>query len=87
MHRPIKYVEKGLTSFANSAWKVGRWLDSRSEPNASFTPDWSEKPLLKSWEKTKPPLGWPRKTDSLCPKCVVEARERILAGEVDYNIL
>jgi len=22
--------------------------------------------------KTKPPLGWPRSTDSLCPKCVPE---------------
>ena len=87
MHRPIKYVEKGLTTVANSAWKLGRWLDSRSEPNANFTPNWSEKPMLKSWEKSKPPLGWPRQTDSLCPKCVVEARERILSGEVDYNIL
>ena len=87
MHRPIKYVEKGLTQVANSAWKVARWLDARNEPNASFTPNWSEKPMLKSWEKSKPPLGWPRKTDSLCPKCVREAREKILAGDVDYNIL
>ena len=30
-------------------------------------PKWSDKPLLKSWEKIKPPLGWPRDTDSLCP--------------------
>ena len=56
-------------------------------PNPSFTPKWSDKPLLKSWEKTKPKLGWPRETDSLCPKCVVEAREKILSGEEDYRIL
>ena len=37
-------------------------------PNASPTPKWSDKPLLKSWEKSKPPLGWPRSTDSLCPE-------------------
>ncbi len=56
-------------------------------PNPSFTPKWSDQPLLKSWEKTKPKLGWPRETDSLCPKCVVEAREKILSGEEDYQIL
>ncbi|MCK5351057.1 radical SAM protein, partial [bacterium] len=56
-------------------------------PRPSFTPKWSDKPLLKSWEKTKPDLGWPRETDSLCPKCVVEAREKILSGEEDYWIL
>ncbi len=56
-------------------------------PNPSFVPRWSDKPLLKSWEKTKPTLGWPRETDSLCPKCVVGARERIINGEDDYRIL
>jgi len=45
----------------------------------------SEKPLLKSWEKSKPPLGWPRVTDSLCPKCVIEARRKILNEEIDYH--
>ena len=32
-------------------------------------------PLQKSWQKVKPPLGWPRETDSLCPVCVREARQ------------
>ena len=87
MHRPSKYVEKGLTNVATGMWKLARWMDARKEPEPSFTPDWTEKPMLKSWEKSKPALGWPRKTDSLCPRCVIEAREKILAGEVDYNIL
>ena len=87
MQRPVKYFEKGLTTIAKSGWKVARKLDARSNPNPAFTPNWSEKPMLKSWEKTKPPLGWPRQTDSLCPKCVREAREVILSGEVDYSIL
>jgi len=47
---------------------------NKYQPNPSFTPKWSDKPLLKSWEKTKPTLGWPRQTDSLCPDCVKEAR-------------
>ena len=51
------------------------------QPNPTFTPKWTEKPLLKSWQKTKPTLGWPRQTDSLCPECVKEAREAIIGGE------
>ncbi len=50
-------------------------------------PKWSEKPLLKSWQKVKPPLGWPRETDSLCPVCVREARQEILDGKRDYKVL
>lgn len=60
---------------------------NRFRPNPSFTPKWTDKPLLKSWEKSKPKLGFPRETDSLCPKCVIEARERIVEGEEDWQVL
>jgi uncharacterized radical SAM superfamily Fe-S cluster-containing enzyme len=86
MHKPIKYVEKVLTYAANAAWVVYDKVNSLN-PNPSFTPKWSDKPLLKSWEKTKPPLGWPRETDSLCPKCVPEARKAILDGKKDWKDL
>ena len=55
--------------------------------NPSFTPKWSDKPLLKSWEKSKPTLGWPRTTDSLCPDCVREARDLIINGKKDWTDL
>ena len=86
MHKPIKYVEKGLTYAAKGAWVVFDALN-RIKPNASFTPKWSDKPLLKSHQKVKPPLGWPRETDSLCPTCVREARQEILDGKRDYKVL
>src|ERR1700721_2019580 len=60
---------------------------NKYNPNPSFTPKWSEKPLLKSWEKSKPTLGWPRTTDSLCPDCVREARDLILNGKKDWTDL
>src|SRR5215472_11933245 len=60
---------------------------NKYNPNPSFTPKWSDKPLLKSWEKTKPTLGWPRQTDSLCPDCVKEAREAIIHGRKDWRDL
>src|SRR5262244_3794403 len=86
MHKPIKYLEKGLSLTANGAWFIFNNLNKINQ-NPSFTPAWSEKPLLKSWEKTKPPLGWPRETDSLCPTCVREARQEILDGKKDVSVL
>jgi uncharacterized radical SAM superfamily Fe-S cluster-containing enzyme len=86
MHRPVKYVEKALTYAAKGAWFVFERAN-RIRPNPSFTPRWSDKPLLKSWQKTKPTLGWPRTTDSLCPRCVPEIRQQILDGKVDHKIL
>jgi 7,8-dihydro-6-hydroxymethylpterin dimethyltransferase len=62
-------------------------LFNRFSPGPSFIPKWSDKPLLKSWEKTKPTLGWPRQTDSLCPGCVKEARESIINGTKDWRDL
>jgi 7,8-dihydro-6-hydroxymethylpterin dimethyltransferase len=86
MHKPVKYLEKAVTVGANAAWRVFDRLNQINQ-NPSFTPKWSEKPLLKSHQKSKPPLGWPRETDSLCPKCIPEIRQRIVDGEVDYKIL
>src|SRR5256884_767077 len=60
---------------------------NKRNPNPSVTPKWSDKPLLKSWEKTKPTLGFPRQTDSLCPACGKEAREAIIAGKKDWRDL
>ncbi|MCA1583671.1 MAG: radical SAM protein [Acidobacteria bacterium] len=79
MHAPMKFAEKGLALAATGAWHVFSRLNRISQ-NPSFTPNWSDKPLLKSYQKTKPPLGWPRETDSLCPTCVREARQAILDG-------
>jgi len=86
MHAPIKYFEKGLSLTANGAWFLYSNLNKIAQ-NPSFTPKWSDKPLLKSYEKTKPPLGWPRETDSLCPICTREARQAILDGKKDVSVL
>src|SRR6201998_1205479 len=60
---------------------------NKHNPNPNFTPKWSDKPLLKSWEKSKPTLGWPRQTDSLCPGCVKDARAAIMDGKKDWRDL
>ena len=66
MAAAIKYVEKALTVAAGGAWALFSSAN-RMAPRRAFTPAWSDLPLLKSHERTKPPLGWPRETDSLCP--------------------
>jgi uncharacterized radical SAM superfamily Fe-S cluster-containing enzyme len=82
----MKYVEKGMALAANGVWQVFAAANKIAQ-NPSFTPAWSDKPLLKSHQKTKPPLGWPRETDSLCPTCVREARQEILDGKRDVSVL
>jgi len=86
MRKPIKYVEKAAVAAAKATWVVFDGLN-RIKPNPSPTPKWSDKPLLKSYEKSKPPLGWPRTTDSLCPKCVPEIRQQILDGHLPHEVL
>src|SRR5256714_7270215 len=77
--KPIKHAEKGLALVAGGFSNTIQFFN-QFRPNESFTPKWSDKPLLKSWQKSKPPLGFPRTTDSLCPKCVIEARNKILSA-------
>jgi len=84
--RPVKHFEKGLTYIAGGLFNAIKSVN-QYKPNPSFTPKWADKPILKSWEKSKPTLGFPRTTDSLCPSCVIEAREQILSGERDVSTL
>src|SRR5215467_14164101 len=86
MRKPVKYAEKDLTHIAAGMWAVFERVN-KIRQNPGFIPRWSEKPLLKSYQKTKPPLGWPRTTDSLCPKCVPEIRNQVLDGKMPVDIL
>ena len=44
------------------------------------TPTWAPRALPKSHERTAPPLGLPRRTQSLCPQCNRAAVDAVLAG-------
>ncbi len=71
---------------ANAAWN-GFQAVNRRIPDRPFAPAWSSEPLPKSYERTKPPLGFPRRTDSLCPTCTREVRDAILEGREDLRAL
>jgi hypothetical protein len=82
----LKLGEKFLVLLAKAVWPVLK-LVNRLHQGEAFQPKWAPAPLLKKAEKTFPQLGWPRTTDSLCPRCIQEAREAIVSGVKDYTYL
>ncbi|MGH9368469.1 MAG: radical SAM protein [Thermoanaerobaculia bacterium] len=81
-----KTLYAGVQKTADALWKVTRALDAYF-PQRRLQPRWAPAPLLKQRERSFPPLGFPRETDSLCPRCVVEVREQILSGKADWKLL
>ncbi len=79
-------AQSTLTGAARALWPLVRRFNTRFE-RPSAKPSWAPAPLLKRRERTFPQLGWPRETDSLCPKCVKEIRSQILSGERDLTTL
>ena len=79
-------LERAAVKTAQLAWPLIKQWNVKFERPA-LQPKWAPAPLLKSRERSFPPLGWPRQTDSLCPKCVKETREAILAGTADLSVL
>jgi uncharacterized radical SAM superfamily Fe-S cluster-containing enzyme len=68
-------------------WTLLQAVNRRVSESHSIRPAWAPQPLLKSRQRTHPPLGYPRQTDSLCPTCVIEARNAIIRGERDVSEL
>ena len=81
MPSSVKMIERVVTRAANHAWSLLQLANRVAKDPVPFTPRWSDKPIPRGKERTKPPLGWPRQTDSLCPICVKEARTAILRGD------
>jgi uncharacterized radical SAM superfamily Fe-S cluster-containing enzyme len=85
-HRAARVAERALTRSAKALWPLVQKYNKVFERPA-VKPKWAPGPLLKRKERTYPQLGWPRETDSLCPKCVKEVRSSILSGERDIRTL
>jgi 7,8-dihydro-6-hydroxymethylpterin dimethyltransferase len=76
-----------ISNLSNVAWKVFQSVNRRLPEGEAIRPKWAPAPLLKSYERTSPPLGFPRETDSLCPRCVKEVRDAVITGEVALETL
>ena len=79
-------LERFAATTARAAWPLVKLYNEKFE-RESIKPNWAPAALLKRRERTFPPLGWPRTTDSLCPKCVKETRQAILDGACDLAVL
>jgi uncharacterized radical SAM superfamily Fe-S cluster-containing enzyme len=82
----LRPLERFASATARAAWPLVKLLNARFE-RPSAQPAWAPAPLLKRRERTFPKLGWPRETDSLCPRCVKETRTAILDGKTDLRVL
>src|SRR5205809_3027087 len=86
MSRAARAADRVLARSAHALWPVVQRFNVAFE-RPSIQPKWAPSPLLKRKERTFPQLGWPRETDSLCPRCVKEVRTQILTGEKDLSTL
>ena len=82
-----KTGSKALSKMADLGWKAFQAVNKAVPEGQSIQPSWAAEPLLKSYERTAPPLGFPRETDSLCPTCVKQVREGVISGDIPLNIL
>src|SRR3954471_17339923 len=79
-------LERLAATTARAAWPAVKFYNAKFE-RPSAQPAWAPAPLLKRRERTFPQLGWPRKTDSLCPRCVKEVRTSIFDGTRSFSEL
>ncbi len=76
-----------ISNLSGVAWKAFQSVNKRLPEGEAIRPKWAPGPLLKSYERTAPPLGFPRETDSLCPRCVKDVRNAVISGDVSLETL
>jgi uncharacterized radical SAM superfamily Fe-S cluster-containing enzyme len=85
------FLNRAKASFvagaAGLAWKAFQAINTRIPEGSLPQPKWAPGAIAKSRERSKPPLGFPRETDSLCPRCVPEIREQIVQGQQNIDML
>ncbi|MGZ5480548.1 MAG: radical SAM protein [Pyrinomonadaceae bacterium] len=78
---------KVVSALSDVAWKAFQSVNRLLPEGEAIRPKWAPGPLLKSYERSAPPLGFPRETDSLCPRCVKEVRTAVISGETTLETL
>lgn len=76
-----------LTRAADLAWRAVQAINKRIPEGELPNPQWAPGRIAKSRERSAPPLGFPRETDSLCPQCIPEVRREIAEGRADIDLL
>jgi uncharacterized radical SAM superfamily Fe-S cluster-containing enzyme len=71
-----------VTRTADFAWKAFQFVNAKIPEGELPHPRWAPGRIIKSRERSAPPLGFPRETDSLCPRCIPEIRQKVIRGEM-----
>lgn len=82
-HGRMKRMPGFVAGLSDLAWRLFQAVNTRLPQGELPHPKWAPGKILKSYQRSAPPLGIPRTTDSLCPKCVPEVRSAIIRGEMD----
>ncbi len=83
----LKSAPGFLTGLSDLVWRAFQAVNTRLPQGVLPHPKWAPGKILKSHERSAPPLGIPRETDSLCPRCVPEVRGAIIRGELNVEAL
>lgn len=75
-----------VSSAANTLWPAIEAYNAWTK-GAPKQPAWAPAPLIRGNDRSFPELGFPRRTDSLCPTCVKEVRAAVLAGQKPIDVL
>ena len=71
---------------AGVAWTISQLINKSLPESQLPIPTWSKSPLKKKRDRFTPPLG-PRWTQSVCPRCLIEVRDKILREQTDSAAL
>jgi len=83
----LRVLEWLVVRTASLTWTAMRRASALGPVAAPFQPRWSDAPIPRGKQRSAPTLGWPRETDSLCPACVKDVRQRIVDGELSLRHL
>lgn len=78
---PTEYHSIGsefIAGLSHVAWQAFQLLNRFLPEGDAVRPNWASRPLLKSYERTTPVLGFPREMDSVCPQCLREVRSALM---------
>jgi tetraether lipid synthase len=70
-----------LSRTAGVAWEATRAVNRLLPEGKLPSPAWAPGRLQKTRERSSPPFGIPRETESLCPNCNLDVRKPILSGQ------
>jgi 7,8-dihydro-6-hydroxymethylpterin dimethyltransferase len=76
-----------LPRISDYAWRLFQAINTRLPEGELPQPKWAPGRIAKARERSAPPLGFPRETDSLCPRCVPEIRQKVVDGEINLDVL